>query len=95
MSVGAICFTTSSGNRGCWVVLAFFPSNLFFFLERGFFFHTRCTPKKFANLTPERKGFGREKTRLTPQKSYATYAKESPQSSYAFLVAPALAVELE
>ena len=45
MSVGAICFTSSGSNGGCWVVLVF--PRLFFFWKNEFCFpHTRLTPKK-------------------------------------------------
>ena len=48
MSVGAICFTSSSSNGGCWVVVVFAG----LFLEKwGFFPHTRCTPKKKVYAT--------------------------------------------
>ena len=36
MSVGAICFTSSSSNGGCWVVLVF-PCLFFFFWKKGLF----------------------------------------------------------
>ena len=36
MSVGAICFTSSGSNGGCWVVLVF-PRLFFFFRKKGFF----------------------------------------------------------
>ena len=60
MSVGAICFTSSSSNGGCWVVLVFFLGK-HFFLKKGFFFHWQCTPpggyakKVFPRLTPKKK----------------------------------------
>ena len=45
MSVGAICFTSSGSNGGCWVVLVF--PRLFLFWKKGFFPpHTRLTQKK-------------------------------------------------
>ena len=45
MSVGAICFTSSSSNGGSRVVLVFPPP--FLFLEKRVFSpHTRLTPKK-------------------------------------------------
>ena len=46
MSVGAICFTSSGSKGGCWVVLVFPRLFFFFFLKKGFFSHTRLTPKK-------------------------------------------------
>ena len=59
MSVGAICFTSSGSNGGCWVVLVFPrpppPLFFFFFLKNGFFPHTRLRPKeKFTRLTPKK-----------------------------------------
>ena len=75
MSVGAICFTSSGSNGGCWVVLVF-PR--LFFEKWGFFSHTRLTPKKKKYPTYTKKKISVEKkTRLTPKKKvYATYAKK-------------------
>ena len=86
MSVGAICFTSSGSNGGCWVVLVF-PR--LFFGKMGFFFPyaTYAKKKKFTRLTPK-KNFRRKKKRDLRQKkkslrelrqkkkSYATYAKK-------------------
>ena len=36
MSVGAICFTSSGSNGGCWVVLVFPRFFFFFFGKKGF-----------------------------------------------------------
>ena len=77
MSVGAICFTSSGSNGGCWVVLVF-PR--LFFGKMGFFFPyaTYTKKKKFTRLTPKKKKFPSKKkrnlrqkkkfTRLTPKK---------------------------
>ena len=67
MSVGAICFTSSGSNGGCWVVLVF-PR--LFFGKMGFFFPyaTYAKKKKFTRLTPKKKIFRRKKN--------ATYAKK-------------------
>ena len=66
MSVGAICFTSSGSNGGCWVVLVF-PR--LFLGKMGFFPHTRLTPKKkFTRLTPKKKNFRRKKKRDLRQK---------------------------
>ena len=94
MSVGAICFTSSGSNGGCWVVLVF-PR--LFFWKNGFFFpirDLRQKKKSIRDLHPKKKNFRRKKKRdLRPKKkSYATYAKKKsdlrffPQSSYAFLL---------
>ena len=63
MSVGAICFTSSGSNGGCWMVLVFPPPPFFlsfflffFFLrKKGFFFPVRKLrqKKKFTRLTPK------------------------------------------
>ena len=71
MSVGAICFTSSGSNGGCWVVLVFPRLFFFFFLKNGFFspYATYAKKKKFTRLTPTKKNFRRKKkTRLTPKK---------------------------
>ena len=76
MSVGAICFTSSGSNGGCWVVLVF-PRLFFFFLEKWVFFpHTYLRQKKkvYATYTKKKISVGK-KTRLTPKKNNkATYA---------------------
>ena len=83
MSVGAICFTSSGSNGGCWVVLVFLR---LFFLEKWVFLsHTRLTPKKkkFTRLTPKKKisvgkknvtYASKKKLRDLRQKKKATYA---------------------
>ena len=94
MSVGAICFTSSGSNGGCWVVLVF-PR--LFFGKMGFFFPYATYAKKkkvYATYT---------KKKISVEKKNATYAKKKklrdlrqkkkkksdlrlfPQSSYAFL----------
>ena len=90
--MGAICFTSSGRNGGCWVVLVF-PRP---FLEKRVFFpYTIYAKKKFTRLTPKIK-FRRKKPGVTgaKKKSYASYAPPPPrksevclfpQSSYAFL----------
>ena len=63
MSVGAICFTSSGSNGGCWVVLVFPRLFFFFFLEKWVFFpHTRLTPRKKIYATYAKKKI---KKRLT------------------------------
>ena len=82
MSVGAICFTSSGSNGGCWVVLVF-PR--LFFGKWVFFSHTRLTPKKKSLRDLHQKKISVEKkTRLTPKKKvYATYAKKKKVTRYA------------
>ena len=64
MSVGAVCFTCTGSNGGCWVVLVF-PR--LFFLKKGVFFHTQLTPKKkFTRFTPKKNSV--EKKRHLRQK---------------------------
>ena len=86
MSVGAICFTSSGSNGGCWVVLVF-PR--LFFLEKWVFFpHTRLTPKKkkFTRLTPKKKFPSKKKRDLRQKKKQQkSDLRLFPQSSYAFL----------
>ena len=62
MSVGAICFTSSGSNGGCWVVFVF-PRP--FLEKRGFFSHTPLTPKKEVYRTYTKKNFCRNKKRVT------------------------------
>ena len=101
MSVGAICFTSSGSNGGCWVVLVF-PR--LFFGKMGFFLPIRDLrqKKKFTRLTQKKINFRRKKsaayakkkvTRLTPKKKYKSDLRLFPQSSYAFL--PRYAPHLE
>ena len=70
MFVGAICFTSSGSNGGCWVVLVF-PRLLIFFFggKKGFFFPyaTYAKKKKFTRLTPKKFSV-EKKTRLRPKK---------------------------
>ena len=76
MSMGAICFTFSSSNGGCWVVLVSPPPPFFCFLEkRGFFPHT---PKNFLRHLhpPPKKNSVQKKRGLRQKKSCVTYAKK-------------------
>ena len=77
MSVGAICFTSSGSNGGCWVVLVF-PR--LFFGKMGFFspYATYAKKKKVYATYTKRKKFPSKKKRALRQKkkSYATYAKK-------------------
>ena len=77
MSVGAICFTSSGSNGGCWVVLVF-PR--LFFGKMGFFFPYATYAKKkkvYATYTKKKISVEKKKrdlrqkkkvTRLTPKK---------------------------
>ena len=73
MSVGAICFTSSSSNGGCWVVLVS-PSPRFF--DKGFLPHTRLTPNTKVLLEKKRD--------LRQKKSYLTYAKKKKANYTSF-----------
>ena len=65
--MGAICFTSSGSNGGCWVVLVFPP--LFFFWKKGFFFpYAICAKKKFKRLTPKKKFLRRKKNAIYAKK---------------------------
>ena len=79
MSVGAICFTSSGSNGGCWVVLVFPRLFLFFyfFLEKRVFFPIRelRQQKKFMRLTPKKK-FSLKKN--------AIYVKKNKKATYAY-----------
>ena len=87
MSVGAICFTSSGSNGGCWVVLVF-PRP--FFGKMGFFFPYATYAKKkkvYATYTKKKINFRRKKKRDLRQKkkSYATYAKKkNKKATYAY-----------
>ena len=68
MSVGAICFTSSGSNGGCWVVLVF-PR--LFFWKNGFFSPIRDLRQKkkvYATYTKKKNFPSKKKTRLTPKK---------------------------
>ena len=69
MSVGAICFTSSGSNGGCWVVLVF-PRLFFWGGEKGFFFPhgTYAEKNVYATYTKKEIHFRRKKN--------ATYAKK-------------------
>ena len=69
MSVGAICFTSSGSNGGCWVVLVF--PRLFFFGKNGFFFPIRDLRQKkkvYATYTKKKINFRRKKRNLRQKK---------------------------
>ena len=92
MSVGAICFTSSGSNGGCWVVLVF-PR--LFLWKNGFFFPIRDLRKKksIRDLHPKKKFPSKKKRDLHPKKKVTrlTPKKKSdlrlfPQLSYAFLL---------
>ena len=74
MSVGAICFTSSGSNGGCWVVLVF--PRFFFCGKMSFFspYTTYAKINKFTRLTPKKK---------FPSKKNATYAKKKSDATYA------------
>ena len=80
MSVGAICFTSSASNGGCWVVLVF-PCP--FFGKKGVFF-SHATIKNFhkrTRLTPTQKklcDLRQKKKRVT---LISTIELHFPQSS--------------
>ena len=87
MSVGAICFTSSGSNGGCWVVLVF--PRLFFLWKNGFFFPIRdlCPKKKsLRDLHQKKINFRRKKNATyAKKKSYATYAKKkNKKATYAY-----------
>ena len=67
MSVGAICFTSSGSNGGCWVVLVF-PR--LFFGKMGLFFPyaTYAKKKSLSDL--------HQKKKISVEKKNATYAKK-------------------
>ena len=69
MSVGAICFSSSGSNGGCWVVLVFPRLFFFFFGKMGFFFpYATYAKKKSLRHLHQKKKFPSEKN--------ATYAKK-------------------
>ena len=67
MSVGAICFTSSGSNGGCWVVLVF-PR--LFFGKMGFFspYATYAKKKKSLRDLHQKKKFPSKKKRDLRQK---------------------------
>ena len=81
MSVGAICFTSSGGNGGCWVVLVSPPP--LFFGKKGFFspYATYAKKKVYATYT-KNQNFRQKKRDLCQKKSYALYAKKKAISAY-------------
>ena len=66
MSVGAICFTSSGSNGGCWVVLVF-PRP---FLEKRFFFPYATYAKKKVYATYTKKIPSKKKPNLGPKKNF-------------------------
>ena len=69
MSVGAICFTSSGSNGGCWVVLVFPRLFFFFFGKMGFFFpYATYAKKKSLRDLHQKKNFRRKKKRDLRQK---------------------------
>ena len=84
MSVGAICFTSSGSNGGCWVVLVF-PR--FFFLKRDFFFPyaTFAKKKSLCDLYQKKISVEKKDATYAKKKSYATYAKKrNKKASYTY-----------
>ena len=66
MSVGAICFTSSGSNVGCWVVLVFPRSFPPLFGKKGFFSPYAIYAKKIGYATYTKKKFpSKRKKRLT------------------------------
>ena len=51
VSMGAICFTSSDSNGGCWVVLVIFLVVLFCSKKKVFLFHARPTSPKKVHAT--------------------------------------------
>ena len=81
MSVGAICFTSSGSNGGCWVVLVF-PRH--FFWIKGVFSPIRDLHQKKKITAKKNPIYAKKKvTRFTPKKKSKLCL--FPQSSYAFL----------
>ena len=66
MSVGAICFTSSGSNGGCWVV--FVLPHLFFFLEKGVFFSIRNLWQKKSLRDLHKKNLSKEKANYAKKK---------------------------
>ena len=84
MSVGAICFTSSGSNGGCWVVLVF-PRLLFW--KNGVFFPIcDLRQKKSLRDLHQKKNFRRIKNATYAKKKYNTDLRLFPQWSYAFLM---------
>ena len=68
MSVGAICFTSTGSNGGCWVVLVF-PRLFWGGGGMGFFF-------PYATYAKEKKVYATYTKKKFPSKKNATYAKK-------------------
>ena len=93
MSVGAICFTSSGSNGGCWVVLVF--PRLFFLWKNEFFFPIRDLRQKkkvYATYTKKKKFPSKKKpdlrqkkkfTRLSPKKK-VTRLTPKKKATYAY-----------
>ena len=89
MSAGAICFTSSGSNGGCWVVLV---PPLPAFLEKGFFFIRNLRQKTSLQDLRQKTSFC-QNSRLTPKgKLHGLRQKKTKsglclflQSSYTFL----------
>ena len=81
MSAGAICFTSSSSNGGCWVVLV---PPLPAFLEKGFFFSYATYAKKQVYRTYAKKKVFVKTHDLHQKESYMAYAKKKPKAAYAY-----------
>ena len=69
MSVGAICFTSSGSNGGCWVVLVF-PR--LFLWKNGFFFPIRDLRQKKKKSIRDL----HQKKNISAEKKNATYAQK-------------------
>ena len=76
MFVGAICFTSSGSNGGCWVVLVS-PPPPFFPGKKVFFLATCAKKQSLRDLRLTKKVLVEKKTRLAPKKSYVTYGKKT------------------
>ena len=76
--MGAICFTSSGSNGGCWVVLVFPRLFFFFFWKNGFFFAIRDEHQKIKFPSKKKRDLRQKK-----KQSYATYAKKNKKATYA------------
>ena len=84
MSVGAICFTSSGSNGGCWVVPVF--PRLFFFGKMGFFSPYATYAKKKVYATYTKKQFPSKKKRNLRQKKSLRdlRQKKNKKATYAY-----------
>ena len=78
MSVGAICFTSSGSNGGCWVVLVF-PRFFFFFGKNCFFFPMRDLRQKKKFLSKKNAAYSKK----NKKSSYAYFHDRATLSSHA------------